>query len=67
MAVLPKPGASSFQAGQPTRLFRLDSRIVYYDVTADGQRVLVNAAPPSATALTIVLNWQAALGARERR
>ena len=40
-----------------------------YAVTADGQRFLVNTVvdQPTHPALTVILNWQAALGARERR
>ena len=40
-----------------------------YAVTADGQRFLVNTVvdQPTRPALTVILNWQAALGARERR
>jgi Tol biopolymer transport system component len=61
--------AASFQSGPPVALF--ETRVPYvanlyrdtYDVTADGQRLLVNtgvvnaATPP----ITIVLNWQRAL------
>lgn len=39
-----------------------------YDVTADGQRFLIDAADENATEpITVVVNWQSALGARERR
>ena len=40
-----------------------------YDVTRDGQRFLINV-PLEETAsspITVVVNWQAALGARENR
>jgi hypothetical protein len=40
-----------------------------FNVSADGQRFLLSSAPDqqSAEPLTLILNWQAALGARERQ
>ena len=69
--------ASPFEAGPPARLF--DTRMSaltnsaytrnQYVVTADGQRFLINQPPAEAPSspITVVLNWQSALEARERR
>jgi hypothetical protein len=40
-----------------------------YDVTPDGQRFLINQpwGDASASSITVVVNWQAALSARENR
>jgi eukaryotic-like serine/threonine-protein kinase len=60
----------NFQAGVPTPLFKIDSaKGIYstvaseYDVTADGQRFLVNMAVAEARSLpfTVVVNWTAGL------
>ena len=64
--------ASTFEAGAPAALF--EANIIpagagvpgvghQYDVTADGQRFLLNLEPQetASTPLTVVLNWQAGL------
>jgi len=64
----------TFEAGTPQALFNLHTPIVTapfgstYAVSPDGQRFLVNRVVEggSSTSITVVLNWQAALGARER-
>jgi Tol biopolymer transport system component len=58
-----------FHAGTPTPLFQAPPGVVVGDVTADGKRfLLVTPVGPSASVpFTVVLNWQAALGARERQ
>ena len=70
-----------FDVGKSTPLFPTPlaypagaSASILYDVTADGQRFLLSAPvgpTPAATGnsapITVVVNWQAALGARERR
>jgi Tol biopolymer transport system component len=63
MAVPVKIGAS-FEAGAPTALFRVDPAAEHaYDVTADGQRFLVNTNMSRAESLpiTAVVNWAASL------
>ena len=65
---------STFKAGVPERLFILRtetaSRIMHYtgyDVSPDGQRFLVSVPVDLASSrVTVVLNWQSALAARER-
>jgi hypothetical protein len=75
MAVEVKPG-SVFEAGAAIPLFQIRRRdpvsandLFSYDVSADGQRFLINSdgAQFASSPLTVVLNWQAALEARERR
>jgi hypothetical protein len=61
--------ASLFQTPLP---FPSGAANVLFDVTADGQRFLMAgaagfAAATNASPITVVLNWKAALGARERR
>jgi eukaryotic-like serine/threonine-protein kinase len=60
MAVDVKPGAT-FEAGTPRALFAVDVNLSFqrnnYDVTADGQRFLVNLLTTGAAPVTIVLNW----------
>jgi eukaryotic-like serine/threonine-protein kinase len=59
--------ASSFQVGAVKRLFQtyLSGPRHEYDVSADGQKFLVNSAPPQNGAapapITVVLNWTAGL------
>ena len=68
----------TFEPGEPIRLFRVpiylggappDNVKHQYDVTPDGQRFLINVTTEEASAapITVVLNWQAALTARENR
>jgi hypothetical protein len=76
MSVAMKTG-STVEIGPPVRLFETRMSVLtssgytrnQYVVTADGQRFLINqppaAAPPSP--ITVVLNWQSGLGARETR
>jgi len=68
VSVKATPGARpTFEASVPTPLFdtRLyDGALAYeYDVTADGQRFVVNTnvAGAYATPLTVVVNWTAPL------
>ena len=70
MAVSVRAGAT-FEAGTPaplfqTRIFGVGPAVNYshqYDVTADGQRFLLNVDLSEATAgpITVVLNWLAGL------
>jgi len=60
MAVPVKSGAATFEAEAPTALFKIDSILEGdYDVTADGQRFLINSSVAGAQSLpfTVVLNW----------
>ena len=52
-----------FQAGIPKPLFKVPSGLLYWDVTADGQRFLMPTpdATDASAPLTVVLNWQAGL------
>ena len=64
MAVEIKTTAASIEAGKPRELFQTRAAVMFpgfhiYDVTADGQRFLINSAieaegPPS---MTVVMNW----------
>jgi hypothetical protein len=65
MAVPVKTG-SNFEAGSPVALFQTHLRqpissmdLFSYDVTADGQKFLVNTRfdEPNAAPLSIILNW----------
>lgn len=63
MAVSLRIGAS-FEAGDPVTLFNFAPAVwIDYDVTADGQRFLCNAAEREANAVpvTVVVNWSANL------
>ena len=64
----------TFQAGIPKALFPAPilggagaTNVTRYDVTADGQRFLMNAVGPetnsagASSLITVVLNWQAGL------
>ena len=68
MAVDIKPGVSGFDAGPPSVLFVTHPRqpisamdFFTYDVTADGQKFLVNTKADTSTSapLSIILNWSA--------
>jgi eukaryotic-like serine/threonine-protein kinase len=62
MAVDLKPRADSIEASAPRGLFPLPTptiNFIPYDVTADGQRFLVQAPPEQASPLTVVVNWPA--------
>ena len=70
MAVPVKPGDSNFESGSPQALFqtRLRQPIsamdnISYDVTADGQRFLINTKmeDPNPAPMSIILNWTAEL------
>ncbi|MGI8640310.1 MAG: protein kinase domain-containing protein [Pyrinomonadaceae bacterium] len=57
-------GAATFEAGTPIALFKIDSIIEGdYEVTADGQRFLINSSVTGTQSLpfTVVLNWTADL------
>ena len=59
-----KGSGSQFEAGNPTALFRMETRPSsgsVYDVTADGQRFIVNAPIPSKVPphLVVIVNWPA--------
>ena len=56
-----------FQAGVPKQLFKVPAGVLFWDVSADGNKFLM-AAPSGAgptsqpqPPFTVVLNWQAAL------
>jgi dipeptidyl aminopeptidase/acylaminoacyl peptidase len=77
MAVDVREEGTELRAGVPHALFKTaavstgEIGATYpYDVSSDAQRFIVNevigAASPAAS-LTVVLNWQSALGAREKR
>ncbi len=60
MVVAIKSAAATFEASAPTPLFKIDSIIEGdYEVTADGQRFLINSSVAGAQSLpfTVVLNW----------
>ncbi len=64
MSVIIKSGAETFEAGAPTALFKIESILEGdYEVTADGQRFLINngVAGAQSQPFTIVLNWAADL------
>jgi Tol biopolymer transport system component/predicted Ser/Thr protein kinase len=61
-----QPGSSSFESGVPKPLFRTQIRSTdggfQYDVTADGQRFLINTlVPEEQSAISVVQNWTAGL------
>jgi hypothetical protein len=70
MAAAVNGKGSSFEVGGVKPLFR--PRIApgrdQYDVTADGQRFLIDVLPEETVAppITVVVNWQSGLTARER-
>lgn len=57
--------SGTFQAGPPKALFKVPPGVLYWDVSADGQRFLMaNPSTASSTTqppFTVVLNWQATL------
>lgn len=57
-------GSHAEPAASPRTLFRLPSRVRSFDVTADGQRFLVNCDvdASSRTLVHVVVNWTAAIG-----
>ena len=68
MMAVPVRLATSFEAGPPVVLFQTHMRqpisaqdLFSYDVTADGQRFLVNTKveEPNAAPLSVILNWSA--------
>jgi hypothetical protein len=66
MAATVNGKGSSFEVGAVRPLFdthALNAARYSYDVSADGQRFLVNTAPVQTTAapITVVLNWTAGL------
>jgi Tol biopolymer transport system component len=64
MAVDLKIGKDSVEPSAPRELFPLPTptiNFIPYDVSADGQRFLVQAPPQQASALTIIVNWPALL------
>ena len=66
MSVAVTGSGSTFRAGAATRLFTMNAQAgpgSPFDVTADGQRYLVNARLPSRLqpSLNLIVNWQALL------
>ncbi len=62
MAVDLKLGADSLEPSSPRQLFPLPTptiNFIPYDVTADGQRFLVQAPPLQASALSVIVDWPA--------
>jgi Tol biopolymer transport system component len=60
MSVTVKSAAAMFEASAPTALFKIDSIFEGdYEVTADGQRFLINSSVAGAQSspFTVVLNW----------
>lgn len=67
MAVEVNGSGNTFQVGQVRPLFQTRPRLGLrraYDVTADGQRFLVNALVEqgASTPVTLLMNWPALLG-----
>jgi hypothetical protein len=62
MAVDLKPGKDSLEPSAPRELFPLPTptiNFIPYDVSADGERFLVQAPPQQTSALSVILNWPA--------
>ena len=59
----PVRSGATFEAGSPVALFKIGAeRSSYYDVTADGQRFLVNSRTDAQPLpITVVLNWTSQL------
>ena len=67
-AAVVSPRAGAFAVGAVTRLFdhqRRESVGAWYDVSADGQRFLVNTPVEESTPITLLINWPALLNKRE--
>ena len=67
--VVPIKRSASFEPGIPTALFQtritgLTDVRTHYQVTADGQRFIVNTVGPSerGSPIQVVVNWQATAG-----
>jgi len=60
---VPVQGGTSFVAGSPAPLFKIGvERSSFFDVTADGQRLLVNSNTATRPLpITVVVNWTADL------
>jgi hypothetical protein len=74
LIAVPVTAGRHFDAGAPAQLFRVTSvgftrRIWYatYDVSADGQRFLINVTDPSPSPIGVLLNWSEELKQRVRR
>ncbi len=66
MAVDLKIGEDSVEPSTPRELFPLPTptiNFIPYDVTADGERFLVQAPPQQASALSVIVNWPTLLNA----
>jgi Tol biopolymer transport system component len=64
-----KLGADSVEPSAPRELFSLPTptiNFIPYDVSADGQRFLVQAPPQQAAPLTVIVDWPALLHAEPR-
>jgi serine/threonine protein kinase/Tol biopolymer transport system component len=57
MAVPITPKGSTVEAGKPVALFTLPS-LSDYEVTRDGQRILINKVVKDPAPITVVLNWK---------
>jgi eukaryotic-like serine/threonine-protein kinase len=67
MAVDLKIGKDMVEPSAPRELFPLPTptiNFIPYDVTADGQRFLVQAPPQQASALSVIVDWPALVSAR---
>jgi Tol biopolymer transport system component len=71
MIAVPVKTVNTFEAGSPLTLFQTHTRqpisaldLVFYDVSADGERFLIDTkvVEPNATPLSITLNWASELG-----
>ena len=67
MAVDLKLGKDSIEPSAPRELFALPTptiNFIPYDVSADGERFLVQAPPQQASPLTVIVNWPALVNRR---
>ncbi|MBV9771235.1 MAG: PD40 domain-containing protein, partial [Bryobacterales bacterium] len=67
MAVDLKPGKDSVEPSAPRELFALPTptiNFIPYDVSADGERFLVEAQPQQAAHLSVIVDWPALVKAR---
>ena len=65
MAASVEVGSHGSSSGRPSRLFTHESRIVHYDVTADGQRIpatVEDETQQQAEPIHVVLNWDLEVG-----